>query len=462
MSSHLTERFLVTDDMAEVFSDAALAQYMLDFEAALAWALADCQMIPVAHAQCIAACCEHARYDVPAWARASAEAGSLAIPMVQALTREVALVDPDAAAWVHGGSTSQDVLDTAMVLSTRQALQLLDDALDALIGRLLDLGEAHAQTPILARTLMQPAQISSFGLKCANWAAPLQRARTRLQEQAGRSLLLQFGGAAGTLSALGGQGAAVRTRLGARLGLPVPPASWHTQRDEWVQLGLAVALLIGSLGKIATDLALLTQAELGELAESDAPGRGGSSAMPNKRNAVGAMVALAAAKRAPSQAAALLACMDQAHERGLGGWQAELAEWPSLWFGAHASLQALAGALKDLQVNPSRMRANIDAQHGVVFAEALAQRLSQRLGKRPSQALVQQLCRRSVQDAVPLTDLAQQAWREAGPTQDGITPAEWEALFSVDLAVQHAAAQAREQLAALRDAGVPIRGEDDR
>jgi 3-carboxy-cis,cis-muconate cycloisomerase len=243
---------------------------------------------------------------------------------------------------------------------------------ERLIASLFALARAHASTPMLARTLMQPAQVISFGLRLVSWLAPLVRARERLTRAAAAALQLQFGGAVGTLAGLDGKGAAVAARVGERLGLTVPAGAWHVQRDSWVALGCEVALLCGSLGKIGADLALLTQGEVGELAEPSAPGRGASSAMPHKRNPVAALVAIAAATQAPQRAAALLAAMPQEHERSLGHWQAELAQWPGLFLSAHGSLRALADGCAGLEVRVAAMRTNIDAHLRAVGAGSAA------------------------------------------------------------------------------------------
>jgi len=208
---------------------------------------------------------------------------------------------------------------------------------------------------------MQSAEVVSFGHEVAGWLAPLLRCRARLREAGEAALQLQLGGAVGTLAALGDKGPAVARRVGEKLGLPVPAGAWHAQRDAWVALGCAVAVLCGALGKIGRDLALLAQGEVGEVAEARQAGRGTSSAMPHKRNPVAAMVAIAAATRAPQQAATLLAAMPQAHQRGLGDWQAELAVWPSLFIAAHGALRALADACAaGLEVDAARMRDNIE------------------------------------------------------------------------------------------------------
>ena len=237
---------------------------------------------------------------------------------------------------------------------------------------------------------MQPAQVVSFGFKLVAWIAPLVRARARLAVAGRAALGLQLGGAVGTLGTLGDAGPAVAQAVADRLGLEVAAAEGasHTQRDQRVALGCEVAVLCGSLGKIGTDLALLAQGEVGEVAEPAGAGRGGSSAMPHKRNPVAAMVAIAAATRAPHHAAALLSAMPQEHERGLGGWQAELAEWPALFIAAHGSAAALADAAAGLEVDAARMRDNIERQHGAVFSEAAAAVVAGAVGKSAAQALL--------------------------------------------------------------------------
>ena len=354
------EGFLSTSETLAAFSDTNFVSAMLRFEAALARAQAAEGLIPEAAAQTIVGSCKVELFDVAKIVRESGRAGSVAIPLVKTLREAVGLFNKDAAPFVHFGSTSQDVIDTAMSLVTREAVALVEADLAKAADALLRLAALHATTPMLARTLMQPASVTSFGFKCAGWAAPLVRSRLRLRSATRRALQVQLGGAVGTLAQMRGQGAAVRRRMADELGLGDPGATWHTQRDEWVALGCELALMTGSLGKIAGDIALLGQYEVGEVAEPSEPGRGGSSAMPHKRNPVASMVAIAAAHRAPQRVAALLAAMPQQHERALGAWQAELAEWPQLLMSAHGSVRAMASALPGLQVDAARMRANID------------------------------------------------------------------------------------------------------
>ncbi|RIX83574.1 3-carboxy-cis,cis-muconate cycloisomerase [Acidovorax cavernicola] len=354
------EGFLSTSETLGAFSDRAFVDAMLRFEAALARAQAAEGLIPESAAHSIVGSCKVELFDVAKIVRESGRAGSVAIPLVKALREAVGLFNADAVPFVHFGSTSQDVIDSAMALVTREAVALVETDLAKAADALLRLAVQHAETPMLARTLMQPASVTSFGFKCAGWAAPLVRSRIRLREAAKHALQLQLGGAVGTLAQMKGQGAAVRGRMAKELGLGDPGATWHTQRDEWVALGCELGLMTGSLGKVAVDISLLGQYEVAEVAEPSEPGRGGSSAMPHKRNPVASMVAIAAAHRAPQRVAALLGAMPQQHERALGAWQAELAEWPQLLMSAHGSVRAMAGALPGLQVDAARMRANID------------------------------------------------------------------------------------------------------
>lgn len=405
MSVSIFDSFLTTSDMIAVFDDQAVVQAMLRFEQVLAEAEAAEGIIPEAAARAIASVCRAPLYDINALIVAGRRAGALAIPLVKELQRTVALYSEEAATHVHWGSTSQDVLDTAMVLVTREALRLVDGELDQLAHRLLDLSQSHLDTPVLARTLMQPAQVTSLGLKFCNWAAPLLRSRAQLQALAERALQLQLGGAVGTLAVLGEKGPAVAARMAAALGLKTPDAAWHTQRDEWIRLGAEMAVLAGSLGKIATDLSLMAQGEIAELAEPSGNGRGGSSAMPHKRNPVSSMIALAAAARAPQQAAALLGAMSQQHERGLGNWQAELAEWPGLFLGVHGALRALNDAFAALVIDDARMLRNIDALQGLVFAESASIALAGVIGRPRAHSLLEQLTRKAVADGAQLVDV---------------------------------------------------------
>ena len=435
------EGFLSTPAMLAVFGEQPVVQAMLDFEAALARAQGAEGVIPPPAAEAIALACRAERFDLPGLVAASGRAGSLAIPLVRRLTEEVAKADAGAAQWVHWGSTSQDVIDSAMVLVTRRALALVDRDLSSLVAALLALAQAHRATPVIGRTLMQPASVVSFGWKAVGWAGALVRGQARLHEAGERALQLQLGGAVGTLSTLGDAGPAVAARLAALLGLPAPQHVWHVHRDDWISLAGVLGVLSGSLAKMARDWSLLTQAEVGELAEPSGAGRGGSTALPHKRNPVASMVALAAGQRVPHRVAALLGAMAQEHERGLGGWQAELAEWAALFAGVHGALAALAQAAPGLQVAAARMRANIDALHGLASAEAASMRVAQVVGKPRAQALLEALSARVAGEGRALDTLLREAVAADDALRTALPAADIDALF--DPQVQARAATVR-------------------
>ena len=452
MSASVFEGFLSTPEMLEVFSEAAIVQAMMDFEAALAHAQADEGVIPAVAAAAIAGVCKAELYDVPALVGASGRAGSLAIPLVKKLTETVALFDAEAAGYVHWGSTSQDVIDTAMVLAMRRAMALIDRDLRSLIASLLALAAQHEEAPLLARTLLQPAQVVSFGFKLLAWVAPLVRSRQRLRAAARAALQLQLGGAVGTLAVMGDKAGAVLQRVGAALDLPVPIGAWHTQRDEMASLACGIGVLTGTLGKIAKDISLMAQAEVGELAEPSGSGRGGSSAMPHKRNPVAAMVALAAALRVPHRVSALLSAMVQEHERGLGNWQAELAESAGLYLSAHGALKALADVAGALQVDRGRMLRNIEALQGLVFAEAVAMHLARHIGKARAHGLLAHWSQQALASGRHLREVTLEAVQADEALRRHIDPQTIAALFDPAQAAQRAIEVARPQWQALRAA----------
>jgi len=441
------DRFLASPDVMRVLDERAFVQAMLDFEAALARAQAAAGAIPAGAGAAIAQACDARGFDVDAIVAEGGRVGTIAIPLVKALTAAVAKVDADAALVVHWGGTTQDVLDTAQVLVTRRALALVDRDLSTLIESLLHLAGSHGDTPMLGRTLMQPAQVISLGFKLAGWIAPLVRAQVRLRLAGASALQLQLGGAVGTRAALGEYGDAVAANMAQLLDLRLPPAAWHTQRDELVALGCELGVLAGSLGKIGKDIALMAQGEVGELAEPSGGGRGGSSAMPHKRNPVAAMNALAAAVRAPQHVAVLLAAMPQEHERGLGNWPAELAEFGALLAAVHGALAALNVAAGGVQVFPRRMRANIDALQGLVFAEALAMRVAREIGKSEAHHWVEDLARETVETGAELLDVALSALPGDPRLRHRIGADELVALFDADAPARHATARAARQLA---------------
>ncbi len=388
-----------------VFTDRAHLQGMLDFEAALARAEAKTGVIPAEAAGPIAAQCDAALYDLGALADAAAKAGNTAIPLVKTLTAKVAAKDKAAAGFVHWGATSQDAMDTGLVLQLRAALTLIEADLAKLSANLAAQAQTHRQTPMVGRTWLQHALPITFGLKAAGWLDAVERHRTRINELKPRLLVLQFGGAAGTLAALGDKGLVVAEALAADLKLSLPATSWHGARDRVVEVGTALALLTGTLGKMARDIALLMQTEAGEAFEPAGEGKGGSSTMPHKRNPVGAAAVLAASTRVPHLAGSLLSGMVQEHERGLGGWHAEWQALPELVQLSAGALVQMVDVTGGLDVKPEQMRANLDATDGLVMAEAVAMALGAKLGKQEAHHLVEAASKRAVAEKRHLRDV---------------------------------------------------------
>jgi 3-carboxy-cis,cis-muconate cycloisomerase len=349
----LLEPLFASDAMTAVFSDRGRLRGMLDFEVALARAEAEVGLIPAAAVAPIDAAAKVEHLDVAALARQAAATGIPTIPLVKQLTALVAAVDPAAARFVHWGATSQDVMDTGLVLQIGKGLAVLAPELRRLSAALARLAESQSSTPMIGRTWLQHAVPVTFGLKAAGWLDAVERCRLRLEEAGEASRILQFGGAAGTLATLGGRGLEVAEALARALDLRLPALPWHASRDRLVALAAALALLVGVLGKMARDLSLMMQVEVSEAFEPSAPGRGGSSTMPHKRNPAASAVALAAAIRVPGLVATLLAAMAQEHERGLGGWQAEWETLPKTFLLASGSLRAMTEAMEGIHLDPS-------------------------------------------------------------------------------------------------------------
>jgi 3-carboxy-cis,cis-muconate cycloisomerase len=391
-------------DLARSFSADARLQAMLDVEAALAEAEAALGVIPATAATAIRAAARVGLYDSAAIAAEARHAGNLAIPLVHQLTRRVAEEDAEAARYVHWGATSQDIIDTALVLQLRASVPLivrdLQRAAEAAAGH----ARRHIDTLMPGRTWLQQATPTTFGLKAAGWLDALVRVQHALESALAHALVLQFGGASGTLAALGSRGLAVAEALGARLKLSVPVLPWHAHRDRLAGLACALGVATGTLGKIARDLALLAQTEVAEAHERPEDA-GGSSTMPHKRNPVRPAVALAAAVRAPGLVATILSAMPQEHERGLGGWQAEWDTIPELVGAAADAARAVAEALEGLVVDTARMRANLDITRGLVLAEAVVMRLAPQLGRKEAHALVEAASRRVLAEGRSLADV---------------------------------------------------------
>jgi 3-carboxy-cis,cis-muconate cycloisomerase len=404
MGSTLHDELFSSRPMREVFSDRALVQGMLDFEAALARAEADAGVIPTEAATHIAAHCRAKHFDLESLAQDAAIAGNTAIPLITALTDFVARKAPAAARYVHFGATSQDALDTGLVLQLVKALDIFETDLGRLSDALAELVRRHRRTLLLGRTWLQPALPITFGFKAAGWLSAMVRCRARLRELRPRVLVVQFGGAVGTLASLGHRGLDVATRLAHSLALGLPALPWHSSRDRLVEVGAALGLVTGSVGKLARDLSLMGQREIGEASEPHAPGRGGSSTLPHKRNPVGAAVMLAAATRVPGLVATLFSAMPQEHERGLGGWQAEWESLPAICLLTSGALMHAIHVVEGLSLDTERMRVNVAATRGVISAEAVALALTRYMARPAAHALVGRASRHAVEVGASLRE----------------------------------------------------------
>jgi 3-carboxy-cis,cis-muconate cycloisomerase len=389
----------------EIFSDHARIQSMLDFEAALARAEARVGVIPASAAAPIAAKCQAKLFDFKALADSATQAGNLAIPLVKQLTATVAAGDKEAARFVHWGATSQDAIDTGFVLQARRALELTAGELERFSDILARLAQQHRATSAAGRTWMQQALPTTLGLRAAGWLDAVGRHRVRLAETRSRALVLQFGGAVGTLAALGNEGMQVAKALAEELKLSLPALSWHAHRDRVAEIATTLGLCAGTLGKIARDLSLQAQTEVAEMFEPAGPGRGGSSTMPHKRNPVTAAVVLAAAIRVPALVSTMLAAMVQEQERGLGGWHAEWETLPEIIGLAAGALHHLVNTVEHLDINAEQMRANLEITHGLIFAEAVQMVLAGPMGREPAHELVEAACKKAQEQKRHLRDV---------------------------------------------------------
>jgi len=382
----------------DILSDKSFVQAMLDFEASLAQAESRLGLIPSTASAAIASKCRAELFDLGAIGEFAAVAGNLAIPLVKQLTALVAQRDKEAARFVHWGATSQDVIDTARVLQLRQALDLISRDLDGLVEPLGRMAQKYRGTLMAGRTWMQQALPITLGVKIAGWLDALVRHSTRLKETCERCLALQFGGAAGTLAALGQRGTDVASFLAAELKLGLPEIPWHSHRDRMAEVATTLGLCTGTIGKIARDISLHMQTEVGEMFEPAAEGRGGSSTLPHKRNPVAASVLLATAARVPSLVSTMLAAMVQEDERGLGGWQAEWETLPEIVGLAAGAVHHLSVVLPALEIDAEHMKRNLNLTDGLLFAEAVSMALAEKIGKAAAHDLVQAACMRAIKE----------------------------------------------------------------
>jgi 3-carboxy-cis,cis-muconate cycloisomerase len=405
MPLRLIDSLTTNPQVDDVFSDASLLQAMVRFEVALARVEGRLGIIPAAAAEAIQRVAAAERIDAAALASATLQSATPAIPFVKQLTEQIRSVDSSAAGFVHWGATSQDLRDTAMVLLLQKVQSIFASDLDRLEASLTGLSDKHAHTVMLGRTLLQPATPITFGLKAAGWLGAIHRARKNVDRAFIEARVLQFGGASGTLAAVGDRGLEVAEALAKELDLTLPDAPWHAHRDRLANLLTSCGVLVGLLAKMARDITLLMQPEVGEAREASAEGRGGSSTMPHKQNPVGCTLTLAAANRTPGLIANYLSGMVQEHERGAGGWQAEWSTIADVLSATGMAVASMATVADGLIVDAGRMRANIEATQGRIFAERAMILLGTRMGRDVAHKLVEGATRRSVEQGRGLKDV---------------------------------------------------------
>jgi len=390
-----------SDVMRAIMEERAYLSRMLDVEAALARAQSRLGLIPPEAAQAITEAADIGRLDMQALAAAT---GNMGFPTVGLVKQLSALAGPEAGRWTHWGATTQDILDTALVLQLREAIALFATDLDALIASLAHLARAHRDTVMPGRTHAQQALPITFGYKVALWLDPLITTRERLRQLTPRVLKLQFGGAVGTLASLGADGPRVAAELAKELDLPLHAIPWHVARDGIAELGCWCGLLGGTLAKAATDVMWLMQSEVAEAGEPAAPGKGGSSTMPQKRNPIGCEYVIAQARGAITLLPQLLHAMIHEHERGAGPMQLEHLALGQVLLLTHGALSTFAPIAEGLVVDAARMRRNLDAGGGLIMAEAVMMGLAPHLGRGVAHDVVHHACDAAMAEGVPLAE----------------------------------------------------------
>jgi 3-carboxy-cis,cis-muconate cycloisomerase len=382
--------------MRAIVDDRTHLQRMLDFEAALARSEAAVAVIPASAVDRIGAACKAERYDLAALGDAAARSGNVAAAVITALTEEVAKTDVEAARFVHWGATAQDLADSALMLELRAGLDALITDLNTAIDGFTLIAGRHRRTAAVARSLLQHALPMPFGLKLAGYAAALARSRERLRRLRKEGLALQFGGVAGTLASLGENGLAVTDRLAALLDLPAPDAPWHAHSDRLAEIASALAILTGTCGKIARDVALMMQTEVGEAHEPPRGLTNEAAGLPHKRAPNAAATGVAAATIAPNLLATIIAGQVQEHERGLGGWQAQWYAMPALLLVTSGALAAIAEIAQGLETDAERMRGNLDVGQGLIMVEAVTMALGAKVGPHQAKLIVEEASKQAI------------------------------------------------------------------
>jgi 3-carboxy-cis,cis-muconate cycloisomerase len=405
MAGELFRPIFVPQRFREAVSGRTWLAAMLEAEAALATAEARVGLIPEEAARIIASRCDADLFDPERIGEKGAAQGNPVPPLVRALTEAVAEVSEDASRYVHKGATSQDVTDTAAMLVTKRALGLILPEVDGISAACARLAETYRDTLMPGRTLLQQALPTTFGLKAAGWLVSVLEARRVLLDVRSSRLAAQLGGAAGTLASLGGSGVDVLREFARELDLAEPALPWHADRARIAEIGGALSLLAGVLEKISLDVILLSQTEVGEVAEPAGEGRGGSSTLPHKRNPILSVTANASARRVHDLSRTLFAAMAQEHERAAGAWHSEweaLSDVLALTGGAAAAVREM---MEGLEVHPEKMRENLDETGGMLLAENVTTVAAERLGRLRAHDVVEAACRRALDEGKPLREV---------------------------------------------------------
>jgi len=391
-----------TPEMQRIFSVRERLRAMIDVEVALARVEGRLGIIPATAAAAIAATASVDGLDIDAIIAGTQNVGYPIVPLTKQLGT---LAGSEAAGYVHWGATTQDILDTALVLGMRDGLALLERDLLAIIAALAQSARTYRDDVMAGRTHLQHALPITFGYKCAVWLDALIDALDRLRAARSRALRAQFGGAAGTLASLGDRGREVTVALASDLGLNVPDAPWHADRSAFAELACAIGIACGSLAKIATDVILLMSTEVGEVFEPHAPGRGGSSTMPQKHNPIACEYVLACTRGVHALVPLLLSAIAGDHERSTGPWQSEELALPQIFVLASAVFAQSLTIAGGMTVDTARMRRNLDLTGGLIMSEAVATALSAILGKSVAHHIVEGACSRAMQQGHPLLDI---------------------------------------------------------
>jgi 3-carboxy-cis,cis-muconate cycloisomerase len=415
----LFDGVLARGEVRGILADAGWLQAMLDAEAALCRAQVDAGLFPAAYADAIAAECRAERFDPAVIGADAVSSGNPVIPLVRALTANVRRAHGERpAGWVHHGATSQDISDTAAMLLSRRALLVIAAELTACAERCAALARQHQHTVLAGRTLLQQALPTTFGLKAAGWGHALDEVAGEVRRVAA-GLPAQLGGAAGTLASLGDHGLSVLAAYAARLGLPEPLLPWHSHRLPVLRTAGVCGLAGAVAGKVAGDVVLLAQTEVGEVHDG-APARGGSSTLPHKQNPVAAVGVLAATGQIPGLLASLHAAAGHEHERAAGSWQAEWAPLQALLVATGSAASWLRDCLDTLEVDVDRMRTNLELTHGLLLAERIATHLTPSLGRLAAHDLVEAAARTAIATGRDLFDVVV-ADRQIGALLDAAT-----------------------------------------